>query len=119
MKLLKTISITFLLFCFTINIQAQEKKSNAQKRAVENSEFITSKMDLSAEQATFLQNVLLEKYESNSKKIKGQNLSQEEKKAIYKQSHKDTNAKLSEKFSKEEINQINELVKAKNKESKK
>lgn len=119
MKLLKTISVTILLICFTINTQAQQKKSYPQKRANAYTEYIALKMDLKSDKKTFLHEVLLAKYESNSTHNKNKSLSQDEKKEIYKQSFKETNAKLSEQFSKEEISQINELIKAKNKASKK
>ena len=55
--------------------------------------------------------ILLGKYEETSKQIKGNDLSNEEKKMIYKKSYKDTNYNLSVLFSKEEINQINTLLK--------
>ena len=119
MKLLKTISITILLICFTINVQAQQKKTYPQKRAADYTEFISSEMNMNADQETYLHEVLLNKFETNSKRNKDNNLSQEEKKQLYKQSFKETSTKLSEQFSKEEVDQINELIKTKNKASKK
>jgi hypothetical protein len=60
----------------------------------------------------------LGKYQQTSKQIRGNDLSNEEKKIIYKKSYKDTNDKLSVLFSKEEINRVNVLLKEQNKKKK-
>jgi len=60
----------------------------------------------------------LGKYDETSKQIKGNDLSNEEKKMIYKKSFKQTNQKLSDLFSKEEINTINALLKEQHKKGK-
>ena len=72
-------------------------------------------MDLDDSKKTLLYAILLGKYEDTSKQIKGNDLSNEEKKVIYKKSFKQTNDKLSVLFSKEEINEINALLKEQNK----
>ena len=75
-------------------------------------------MDLSDSQQTKLYSILLGKYQETSKQIKGNDLSNEEKKIIYKKSYKDTNDKLSTLFSKEEIKTINLLLNEQNKKKK-
>ena len=118
MKTLKKIVLILMLISFTITAQAQQKKSYAQQKAAENTTFVAKKMNLSKDKTTFLHSVLLNKYESNAEKNKDKNLSEEDKKAIYKQSYNDTQTKLAEQFSKEEITQINEHLKQNSKEAK-
>jgi len=76
-------------------------------------------MDLNDSNKTLLYAILLGKYDETSKRIKGNDLSNEEKKVIYKKSFKETNDKLSALFSKEEINAINALLKEQNKKKNK
>ena len=75
-------------------------------------------MDLNDRTKTLLYVILLGKYDETSKQIKGNDLSNEEKKMIYKKSFKQTNQKLSALFSKEEINTINALLKEQHKKGK-
>jgi hypothetical protein len=75
-------------------------------------------MDLNESQQTVLYAILLGKYEETSNQIKGNDLSNEEKKIIYRQSFKDTNDKLSAIFSKEEIKTVNALLKEQNQKKK-
>jgi hypothetical protein len=111
--------LTFLIvlcgFLSTINAQ---KQSYQEKKATTNAQHIADKMDLNDSQQTKLYSILLGKYQETSKQIKGNDLSNEEKKIIYKKSYKDTNDKLSALFSKEEINRVNVLLKEQNKKKK-
>jgi len=83
MKLLKTISITVLLICFTINIQAQQKQSYAEKSAFEKTEYVANEMNLNKDQKIFLHEMLLNKIETTAEKINGKDLSEEETKTIF------------------------------------
>ena len=110
---MKKIILFFLLCGFLTSANAQ-KQSYQEKKASTNADYIADEMSFDDAQKTFLYSVLLEKYEGTSKQIKGKDLSQEEKQVIYKKSYKDTVDKLSEKFSKDEINEINALLKKQN-----
>jgi len=96
----------------------RKKKSYQEKKATTNAQYIADKMDLNDSQQTMLYSILLGKYQETSKQIKGNDLSNEEKKIIYKKSYKDTNDKLSALFSKGEINTVNLLLKEQNKKKK-
>ena len=90
------------------------KYQNTNKRAQRISEFITREMKLTDERSQLLLETLSEKYSDNTSKIKGKNLSQEEKRKIYKATFLKTKNKLLTKFSKSEFAQINKLEKNKN-----
>lgn len=119
MNLLKKSGLVILLICLAFITQAQREKSYAQQKADKNTVFVAKKMDLSKGKTTFLHNVLVDKYKSNAKKTKDTSLSQKAKQEIYKNSYKETQTKLAEQFSKEEIAQINKLLKQNSKEAKK
>ena len=87
------------------------KYQNINKRAQRISEFITKEMKLTDERSLLLLETLSEKYSDNTSKIKGKNLSQEEKRKIYKATFLKTKNKLLTKFSKSEFAQINKLEK--------
>tara|TARA_B110000967_G_scaffold157587_1_gene162766 strand:+ start:2574 stop:2879 length:306 start_codon:yes stop_codon:yes gene_type:complete len=91
-----------------------QKQSYQEKKATVNAQHIAATMDLIDSQQTVLYAILLAKYDETSKQIKGNDLSNEEKKMIYKKSFKDTNEKMSAIFSKQEINEINALLKEQN-----
>jgi hypothetical protein len=63
-------------------------------------------MDISDSDAEFLQQELYNKYASNAKKIKGNGLSEDEKKAVYRAAAKETRQRLMTKFNKEEVQKI-------------
>jgi len=111
--------LTFLIvlcgFLSTINAQ---KQSYQEKKATTNAQHIADTMDLNDSQQTVLYAILLGKYQETSKQIKGNDLSNEEKKIIYRQSFKDTNDKLSAIFSNEEIKTVNALLKEQNQKKK-
>ena len=64
-------------------------------------------MSLNKEKKAFLYTVFFEKFAANMEDSKGKTLTKEEKKAIYKKNNKVAQEKLSKKFSKEEIKEIN------------
>ena len=107
-----------LLVCFVVAIsmglQAQDNKY-AAKRAANAVAFISSGMDITDEQAQFVENTLYTKYAENALKIKGNNLSQEEKKAVYKSAFITTRKILREQFSEEDVKSIVKLERQSNK----
>jgi len=114
---MKKIILLIVLCGFMFKANAQ-KQSYQEKKATTNAQYIADKMDLNDSQQTKLYSILLGKYQETSKQIKGNDLSNEEKKIIYKKSYKDTNDKLSALFSKEEIKTVNVLLKEQNKKKK-
>ena len=112
---MKKIIIAVILFT-AVSIHAQKKKNYVEKRAKTISEHIITEMNLTKDQAIFLEDILYEKYSSNASKIRGKNLSKEEKKEIYRAAFIATRKKLSEQFSKNEVTQISKLERLKQKE---
>ena len=106
------IIFTFLLTFSYVN--AQENKF-AVKRASNAVSFISSEMDLTDEQTQFIEKTLYTKYAENALKIKGNNLSQEEKKAVYKNAFITTRKILREQFSEEDVKSIIKLERQSNK----
>lgn len=111
MKLLKTIGLVVLFISLTTNTQAQQKKSYAQKKSAAISEYVAKEMKLDKAQKAYLHEVLLNKMELTSKKLKDKNLSEEQKKAIHKESFQVMNTNLLKKFSKKETQEIYSLMK--------
>lgn len=108
-------AFSIILFCgFMTTVNAQ-KQSYQEKKATTNAHYVADKMDLNTSKKTFLYTILLGRYVGTSNEIKGNNLSDEEKKAVYKKYYQETNDKLAVMFSKEEINAINALLKEQNK----
>lgn len=105
---MKKILLTTILCLFALFVEAQENKfaANRSDNAVA---LITSQMDISDEQAEFLQQTLYNKYTSNAKKIRGKGLSEDEKKAVYRAAAKETRQKLMSKFNREEVQKIIDL----------
>ena len=105
---MKKILLTTILCLFALFAEAQENKfaANRSENAVA---LITSKMDISDEQADFLQQTLYNKYTSNAKKIRGKGLSEDEQKAVYRSAAKETRQKLMSKFNREEVQKIIDL----------
>ena len=107
--------IALIILCGFLTTANAQKQSYQEKKATTNAQHIADTMDLNDSQQTVLYAILLGKYEETSKQIKGNDLSNEVKKMIYRKSFKETNDKLSVMFSKEEINSINALLKEQNK----
>ncbi len=105
---MKKILLSTILCLFALFVEAQENKfaANRSDNAVA---LITSQMDISDEQAEFLQQTLYNKYTSNAKKIRGKGLSEDEKKAVYRAAAKETRQKLMSKFNREEVQKIIDL----------
>ena len=105
---MKKILLSTILCLFDLFVEAQENKfaANRSENAVA---LINSQMDISDEQAEFLQQTLYNKYTSNAKKIRGKGLSEDEKKAVYRAAAKETRQKLMSKFNREEVQKIIDL----------
>lgn len=101
-----------LLF-FTISLSAQSKDNI--NRAEEITTYITEKMSLDKEHSNLVNEALLAKFEFQSEKMKGKNLTKEEKKPIYKEAHGILKSKLETKFSKDEIKTITGYIQEYNK----
>ncbi len=108
--------ILFLAFIgLTLSVNAQNKK--VKERATEATEFINKTMKLNDANKSFLYKTLLNSFDSTYKKAKG--VPKEQKKTVYKEARKSLNKALSEKFSKDEVKQINTLLKEYKKQSRK
>ena len=105
---MKKILLTTILFLFALFSEAQENKfaANRSQNAIA---LITSQMDISDEQAEFLQQTLYNKDTSNAMKIRGKGRSEDEKKAVYREAAKETRQKLMSKFNREEVQKIIDL----------
>jgi len=105
---MKKIIVTTVLCLFALFLEAQENKfaANRSENAVA---LISSQMEISDADAEFLQQTLYNKYASNAKKIKGNGLSEEEKRAIYRSAAKETRQKMMTKFSNEDVQKIIDL----------
>ena len=110
--------ISLIVLCGFLSTANAQRQSYQEKKATTNAQYIADNMDLNENKQTLLYAILLNKYEETSKQIKGNDLSKEEKKIIYRQSFKDTNDKLSAIFSKEEIKTVNALLKEQNQKKK-
>jgi len=88
---------------------AQKIPGNILKKATAASEYIASELNFDENQKKDIFTILSEKYDSNRKKIRGKDLSGEERQKIYKASFIETKNNLSEKFTMKEVNMINKL----------
>lgn len=115
---MKKIIFIVVILAFTVNSFAQ-KKGSPEQRANATTEYVAKNMDLSKKETKFLNKTLQTKFNDVSSKIKGNNFSKEEKKAIYKDSNKWVTNELKTKFSDKEVKQIFSLIKEFNKKNKK
>jgi len=106
MNFIKKSILVILLLSISISAFAQ-KESVAEKRATIATDYIAEKMNLDADKKSFVHEVLVEKFQSNMAQTKGKNLTSDEKKVIFKGSNGIAMKKLGEKFTKEEVKQIN------------
>lgn len=104
-------TVLFILFCSFIVTGFAQKKTNFEKRAERSSNAIADQMDLTKDQKSLLYSSLLERQERNYSQLKDKELSQEERKEIFDESHKIMIEKLTAKFSKVEINRVTEILK--------
>ena len=105
---MKKIIFVFLFTIISFFAEAQENKF-AAKRTANAIEYISSKMDLSESNIEFLKETLYNKYSTNASKIRGKDLTQEEKKLIYRAAYKETRQKLMSVFSNDQVNMITRL----------
>ena len=105
---MKKIIFVFLFTIISFFAEAQENKF-AAKRTANAIEYISSKMDLSETNIDFLKVTLYSKYSTNASKIRGKDLTQEEKKSIYRAAYKETRQKLMSIFSNDQVNMITKL----------
>ena len=109
----KSLIIFTLLLTFSY-VNSQENKS-AAKRASNAVANILSEMQVSDEKAQFLEKTLYTKYADNALKIKGKNLSQDEKKKVYRNAFTTTRKVLREQFTETEVKSIIRLERQANK----
>ena len=96
-------------FSVSTSISKTSIPANILKKATAASEYIASELNFDENQKKDIFTILSEKYDSNRKKIRGKDLSGEEKREIYKASFIETKNNLSEKFTMKEVNMINKL----------
>jgi hypothetical protein len=109
----KSLIIFTFLFTFSF-VNAQENKF-AAKRASNAVATILSEMEISDEKAQFLEKTLYTKYADNALKIKGKNLSQDEKKKVYRNAFTTARKVLREEFTETEVKSIIRLERQANK----
>ena len=95
---------------FAIFTQAQENKF-AANRADNAVSLVKANMEISDSDLAFLKETLYNKYASNALKIRGKNLTEEEKKQVYRSAFKDTRKKLMEVFTNDQVKKIIKLEK--------
>ena len=105
----KIITICVLAF-FTSFTQAQQNKFAAD-RAENAVSLIKANMDISDSDIVFLKETLYNKYASNASKIRGKNLSEDEKKQVYRSAFTETRKKLMKVFTNDQVKQIIKLEK--------
>ena len=106
---MRKLIITILFMSISVVTFAQKIPVNILKKATAASEYIASELNFDENQKKNIFTILSEKYHSNRKKIRGKDLSSEEKREIYKASFNETKNNLSKKFTMKEVNMINKL----------
>ena len=106
---MRKLIITILFMSVSVVTFAQKIPGNILKKATAASEYIASELNFDENQKKDIFTILSEKYDSNRKKIRGKDLSGEERQKIYKASFIETKNNLSEKFTMSEVNMINKL----------
>ncbi|MGB7347761.1 MAG: DUF1080 domain-containing protein [Pirellulaceae bacterium] len=87
--------------------------ANSEERAKVGAEAVAKEMELSDEQKSLLESTLLTKYKNNASKIR-QDMSNEARSAIWRESNTAVSEALADKFSKKEIRQVNQIVRKAN-----
>lgn len=100
----------FTLLTLFISTSFAQEKTNFEKRAKRGATMIADEMDLNKKRKEFLYDCLLERQENNYAQIKGKDLSEDEKRAIFKKSNQSMTKKLLTKFTQEEVKKINEII---------
>jgi hypothetical protein len=111
---MKNLLIIFT-FLFTFSFANSQENKSAAKRASNAVTTISSEIELSDEKAQFLEKTLYTKYAENALKIKGKNLSQDEKKKVYRNAFITTRKVLREQFTETEVKSIIRLERQANK----
>jgi len=113
--------VLFILLTGFLTTGFAQAESYSQRVSKENAAYVAKDMNLKKDKTKYLEGVLLVKYESVAKELKaaGSDISQEDRKAIYKKSYNKLISDLSQEFSKEEISRINKLLKEQNEKRKK
>lgn len=111
---MKNLLIIFT-FLFTFSFANSQENKSAAKRASNAVTTILSEIELSDEKAQFLEKTLYTKYAENALKIKGKNLSQDEKKKVYRNAFITTRKVLREQFTETEVKSIIRLERQANK----
>jgi hypothetical protein len=106
---MRKLIITILFMSVSVVTFAQKIPANILQKATAASEYIASELNFDENQKKDIFTILSEKYDSNRKKIRGKDLSGEERQKIYKASFIETKNNLSEKFTMKEVNMINKL----------
>jgi len=105
----KTINIILLMLLISFNSNAQ---NNYQiKRATSFSEHATIQLKLTKEDQKFLYDTYIDKFVKQQEKIKGKDLSDEEKKQVYKASGKELVKTLNGRFNPEKTKAIMNAIK--------
>jgi len=107
---MKKIILVFIIVFFVTFTQAQENKF-AANRADNAVSLITKNMQISDSNITFLRETLYNKYASNASKIRGKNLTEDEKKQVYRSAFMETRKKLMNVFTNDEVKKIIKLEK--------
>jgi len=105
----KTIKIFFVLLLCSFNSFAQNNYQT--KRATSFSEYAAKQVELSQEDQKFLYDTFIAKFVKQQEKIKGNDLSDEEKKQVYKASRKELVKTLNGRFDSEKTKAILAAVK--------
>ena len=107
---MKKIILVCVMAFFATFTQSQENKF-AANRADNAVSLIKANMEISDSDIVFLKETLYNKYASNALKIRGKNLTEEEKKQVYRSAFKDTRKKLMEVFTNDQVKKIIKLEK--------
>ena len=83
---MRKLIITILFMSVSVVTFAQNIPANILKKATAASEYIASELNFDENQKKDIFTILSEKYDSNRKKIRGKDLSGEERQKIYKAS---------------------------------
>ena len=105
---MKKIILVFIMAFFATFTQAQENKF-ASDRAENAVSLILENMQISDSDIVFLKETLYNKYASNASKIRGKNLTEEEKKQIYRSAFMENRKKLMKVFTNDEVKKIIKL----------
>ena len=107
---MKKIILVSIMAFFVTFTQAQENKFAAD-RADNAVSLITENMQISDSDIVFLRETLYNKYASNAAKIRGKNLTEDEKKQVYRSAFTETRKKLMNVFTNDEVKKIIKLEK--------